>query len=363
MSLYAKRLVLKNFRNYESLDIELSPHTNIIRGKNAQGKTNLLEALYFCATGRSHRTTKEKECIRYDASEAEIHMLYQTSREGKIDMVLKKSGQKTVYAAVDGEPVKRLSDLFGNFHVVVFSPEDLSLIKNEPGRRRRFMDMELCQVDKLYLFNLQQYNHILKQRNQLLKDAYENPSLREQIAVWDMQLADYGVKILNRRYEFIEELYRYTLPIHESITAGGENLTISYESSAERDADGFYQHLERNRERDIRLGSTSIGPHRDDIALFLDGADVRSFGSQGQQRTTALSMKLAEFEMLKKETGQAPVLLLDDVMSELDGDRQKKLLQYIEENQTIVTCTGIEESLFSLPAGAVFEIGGGKVIA
>ncbi len=359
--MYAERLVLKNFRNYETLDLTLSPHINIIRGRNAQGKTNLLEALYFCATGRSHRTTHEKECIRYEAGEAEIHLLYRSTRSEKIDMLLKRSGKSTVSAAINGEPVSRLSELFGNFHVVVFSPEDLSLIKNEPGKRRRFMDMELCQVDKIYLYNLQQYCRVLRQRNQLLKDCAEEPSLREQLPVWDQQLAHYGVRVIARREEFIDELYAYTRPIHESITGGDERLLITYETSAEKTEDGFYEHLSRNQERDIRLGNTSVGPHRDDIGLFIDGADVRTFGSQGQQRTTALSMKLAEFEMLKKETGTAPVLLLDDVMSELDGERQRHLLQYIEENQTVITCTGIEESLGGLPAGRIFEIEKGNV--
>ena len=339
----------------------LSPHINIIKGKNAQGKTNLLEAIYFCATGRSHRTTHEKECIRYEASEAEIHLLYQDTREEKIDLLLRKNGKSTVAAAVNGEPVQRLSELFGNFHVVVFSPEDLSLIKNEPGRRRRFMDMELCQVDRVYLYNLQQYCRVLRQRNQLLKDCLERPSLREQLPVWDQQLAHYGVSVMKRREEFIDELYAYTKPIHESITGEEEALLITYESSAESTEDAFFEHLTRNQERDIRLGNTSVGPHRDDIGLFINGADVRAFGSQGQQRTTALSMKLAEFEMLKKETGSCPVPLLDDVMSELDGFRQQHLLQYIEENQTIITCTGIEESISGLPAGQVFEIEKGTI--
>lgn len=365
--MYGKRLVLKNFRNYAALDLELSPHVNIIRGKNAQGKTNLLEALYFCATGRSHRTTREKECIRGELPEAEVHLLYEAGlaypREDKIDMVLKRSGAKTVSAAVNGEPLARLSDLFGNFHVVLFSPEDLSLIKNEPGRRRRFMDMELCQVDKVYLYELQQYTRILRQRNQLLKDCFDDPSLRDQLSVWDAQLASYGVRILRRRREFIDELRGYMLPIHTRITGGAETLAMEYETSAEEDAAGFLAHLERNRERDIRLGNTSVGPHRDDIALFIDGSDVRSFGSQGQQRTAALTMKLAEFEMLKKETGTPPVLLLDDVMSELDGDRQKELLSYIEDSQTVLTCTGIEDSLRGLPAGKLIEIEKGTILS
>ena len=357
--LYAKRLMLKNFRNYKSLDMELSPHINIFRGKNAQGKTNLLEAIYYCATGRSHRTSFDRECILYKEDEALIKLWYERYREDQIEIHLRKNGRKSI--AVNGMAARKINELFGCFPVVVFSPEDLSLIKSGPSRRRRFMDMEICQVDPVYLFNLQQYCRILRQRNQLLKDIYRSPGKKDELQDWDRQLAHYGIQLVRRREQFIETIRPMTQTLHISISHGTEELSISYESGKADGEEEFYNRLQKDVSRDILQGNTSFGPHHDDILLEINGTDVRVYGSQGQQRTAALSLKLAEFEMMKKEIGYAPVLLLDDVMSELDGDRQLHLLKYIEENQTILTCTGIEDSIRQLPAGRVFEIEKGNV--
>lgn len=358
--MYVKRLMVKNFRCYEDLDVELSPNINIVYGKNAQGKTNLLEAVYYCATGRSHRTSYDKECIRYDQSEAMIKIWYEKYKQDQIEIHLRKNGRKSV--AINGYPAQKINELFGCFHVVVFSPEDLSLIKNGPARRRKFMDMEICQVDPIYLHDLQQYCKVLRQRNQLLKEIAKNPSKKETIFAWDTQLAQYGIKVMKRRAQFVSQLETFTGQIHASITHGEEKLKILYENAVPMDVNMFQRMLEKDLARDIRYGTTASGPHHDDLALYVDKADVRVYGSQGQQRTTALSMKLAELEMMKEEIGHSPVLLLDDVMSELDKDRQLHLAKYIQENQTIITCTGIEDSIRHLPAGKMFEVQKGKII-
>ena len=354
-----KRLMAKDFRCYESLDLELSKHLNIVYGKNAQGKTNLLEAVYYCATGRSHRTSFDKECIRYDQDEAMIKIWYEEKRQDQIEIHLRKNGRKSV--AINGYPAQKINELFGRFHVVVFSPEDLSLIKNGPAKRRKFMDMEICQVDPVYLHNLQQYYRVLKQRNQLLKDTGKSGKKDETILIWDSQLVHYGIKVMERRAGFTSRLSELTEEIHAHIS-GGESLKITYENAMPMDEMLFQRQLEKSYEKDLRYGTTSVGPHHDDLALFIGGADVRMYGSQGQQRTTALSMKLAEFEMMREECGQAPVLLLDDVMSELDEERQLHLARHIEEHQTILTCTGIEDSLQRLPAGKMFKVEKGKIV-
>ena len=357
--MYVKRLMLKNFRCYEDLDVELSPNINIIYGKNAQGKTNLLEAVYYCATGRSHRTSYDKECIRYDQEEAMIKIWFEKYKEEQIEIHLRKNGRKSI--ALNGYAARKINELFGCFHVVVFSPEDLSLIKSGPARRRKFMDMEICQVDPVYLHDLQQYCKVLRQRNQLLKEISRFPAKKETIFAWDEQLVHYGLKVMQRRAHFVERLQGHTGRIHASITHGEEALKILYENAVPIDRDAFQRQLEKDLTRDVRYGSTTAGPHHDDLALYTDGADVRVYGSQGQQRTTALSLKLAELEMMKEEIGHSPVLLLDDVMSELDQDRQLHLARYIQENQTILTCTGIEDSIRRLPAGKMFEVQKGKI--
>jgi DNA replication and repair protein RecF len=356
---YAKRLKVKNFRNYSALDIEFSPHINIIQGKNAQGKTNLLEAIYFCATGRSHRTSFDRECIKQDEEEAMIQLRYQRYKEDVIELHLRKNGRKSI--AVNAVPAKKIDELFGCFHVVVFSPEDLSLIKNGPSRRRRFMDMEICQVDTVYVHHLQQYCRVLRQRNQLLKDAYKDPKKQEQIQDWDRQLAYYGVRLIRRREEFMKRMTPITQKLHRNISHGTEQITLDYENGGIIEEEAYVRRLQRDLPRDLRFGNTSFGPHHDDIGIRINGDDIRSYGSQGQQRTAALSLKLAEVEMMKQEIGYAPVLLLDDVMSELDEERQLHLLSYMEENQTIVTCTGIEDSIRKLPSGRIFEVEQGQV--
>ena len=259
--------------------------------------------------------------------------------ETRVDMHLRKSGSKGI--AIDGQKIKKAAELLGLCNVVFFSPEDLGIIKNGPAERRRFVDMELCQLDGLYLHNLNHYNRIVNQRNKLLKDMYMNPGLRETLDIWDMQLVSFGSKVIQRRKLFMDQLNGIILGIHRKLSGEKEELTVIYEPDAE--ADEFEQKLKEARERDIKAKMTSAGPHRDDFSFMAGGVDIRKYGSQGQQRTAALSLKLSEIELVKKLTEDNPILLLDDVLSELDSHRQNYLLNSIGDIQTIITCTGLEE--------------------
>ena len=335
-----KSIKLENFRNYESLDLDFEKGTNILYGDNAQGKTNVLEAIYLSATTKSHKGSKDKEIIRFLQDEAHIRtILDKEGLEYRVDMHLRKNKSKGI--AINGQHLKKAAELLGLLNVVFFSPEDLSIIKNGPSERRRFVDMELCQIDKYYLYNLNQYNKIVNQRNKLLKDFYYNSDLNETLQVWNMQLVSYGKQIINRREKFIEQLNEIIYDIHKNLSGDREELKIIYEPDVSEEE--FEQKLKNSQERDIKLKMTSVGPHRDDFCFMVNGIDIRKFGSQGQQRTAALSLKLSEIELVKKVTGDSPVLLLDDVLSELDSNRQNYLLNNIGDIQTIITCTGLDE--------------------
>lgn len=335
-------LELKNYRNYDKLEISFDDGKNILYGDNAQGKTNILEALYLCSTTKSHRGAKDREIIRFHEDESHIKlMIKKKDVPYRIDIHLKKSKSKGI--AINGLPIKKASELFGIINVIFFSPEDLSIIKNGPAERRKFIDMELCQIDKFYLHNLVNYNKIVNQRNRLLKDLSFrfDRSLYETLDIWDMQLADYGNKIIKRREEFIKQINEIIIEIHNRLSGGKENLSIQYEPNVQ--ADMIESELQKNRDKDIKLKTTSTGPHRDDLGFYLKDIDIRKYGSQGQQRTAALSLKLSEIELVKKMINDTPVLLLDDVMSELDSSRQNHLINSLNDIQTIVTCTGLDE--------------------
>ena len=331
---------LHNFRNYEALSMEFDRGTNILYGDNAQGKTNILEAVYLSGTSKSHKGSKDREMIRFGMEECHIKTI--VSKKDipyRIDIHLKKNKSKGI--AVNGIPIKKASELFGIVNIVVFSPEDLNIIKSGPQERRRFIDLELCQLDKLYVYHLVNYNKILNQRNQLLKDLPIRPELLETLDIWDMQLVEYGRKIIERRETFISSLNEIISDIHGKLTGEKEELHILYEPSCKKEE--LEAVLKRNRERDIRQKMTSSGPHRDDISFFTKENDLRKYGSQGQQRTAALSLKLAEIKIVKKIIQDEPILLLDDVLSELDSKRQNHLLNHINDTQTIITCTGLDE--------------------
>ncbi len=338
--MYIRSLQLANFRNYESLSLEFSEGTNILYGDNAQGKTNILEALYLVATTKSHRSVRDRDMIRFGCQEGHIRtVLIKNGVDYQVDMHLRAA--KTKGLAINGQKLKRASQLMGLLHIVFFSPEDLTIVKNGPAYRRHFLDMELCQLDGDYLFNLNHYNRIVDQRNRLLKEIWNNPDLEATLDVWDDQLADYGTKIIARRREFMEQLADLIGDIHLRLSGGREHLSLQYLPDTE--AAALKEKLLQNRERDKYLKSTSVGPHKDDFSFVCNEIDLRKFGSQGQQRTCALSLKLAEIELVKKMIGDSPVLMLDDVLSELDTNRQNTLLDSLGGIQTFITCTGLDE--------------------
>ena len=340
--MYITEVSLQNFRNLAQLKIEPSEGINVIYGSNAQGKTNFLESLYFCAMGRSLRGKSDQQLIRFDEEESHIRMLVQRKqRYDRIDVHLKKDEKKGI--AVNGLPVRKLGDLFGTLYAVIFSPEDLSLVKDGPGERRRFLDMELCQLSKVYYYDLQQYYRILKQRNNLLKEIQKKPALQETLFVWDDQLAEYGERIIAARKRFLIRLDEIAAEKLSQLTGGRDHLQTIYKPNCEEGM--LAEKLQKNIDRDIYFGSTQSGPHKDDILFSIDGREVKVYGSQGQQRTPALAARLAEIDLIREETGEEPVLLLDDVFSELDENRQKYLLKSIEGLQAFVTCTGIEDSV------------------
>lgn len=354
-----KRIDCANFRNYEYLSLELNEATNILFGDNAQGKTNALEAIYLGGTTKSHKGIHDKEIIKIGCEEAHIRIFVEKNDiEHKIDMHLHTN--KTKGIAVDGIPVRKSSDMFGLLRVVLFSPEDLGMIKNGPAVRRRFIDLELSQLNLSYLAAYNRYNNVLKQRNNLLKQIKMQPELKDTIDVWDTQLCEYGIKIMNERQQFIDECNKIAGKIHYDISGGKENLEIVYQKNVDESI--FAEKLKRTLNEDIILKSTGCGPHRDDLAFYINGEDVKKFGSQGQQRTVALALKLAELELMREKTGENPVLLLDDVLSELDRNRQSFLLDRIQNIQTIITCTGLEEfvlekqkkhSIFKVVSGTI----------
>lgn len=366
--MYIQSLRLSNYRNYENLDIDFSNGTNIFYGDNAQGKTNILEALYLAATTKSHRGSYDRDLIRFGEEEGHIRcVVIKGGIDYQIDIHLRKSRSKGI--AINEQRIRRASELIGLLHIVFFSPEDLSIVKSGPAQRRRFMDMELCQLDATYLYNLNHYNKIVEQRNKLLRQILDIPSLASTIDVWNDQLIDYGSKIIIRRQDFMRELNDLIGRIHLELSGGKENLLLHYEPNVT--AENFADALHKVSEREKYIGSTAVGPHKDDFSFILKnsvsgvypahfgentdqagnigniyaegGIDLRKFGSQGQQRTCALSLKLAELDLVRQMIGEEPVLMLDDVLSELDTNRQNYLLNALGGIQTFITCTGLDE--------------------
>ena len=357
--MYVKELDLRSFRNYESLSVSLHPGINIFYGRNAQGKTNILEAVYLAGTTKSHRGAKDRDMIRMGEEESHIRMkLDRRGNEYRIDIHLKKNRAKGV--AVNTVPVKRAADLYGIASLVFFSPEDLGIIKNGPAGRRRFLDLILSNVDRVYLSDLTRYGKILAQRNALLHEAAFDSKRIEELDVWDLQLVESGRRIIERRAEFLEEFGKMAAERHLLLTDGLERLRISYEPNTE--ADQLEMKTARNRDMDLRTKETHAGPHRDDLCIRANGMDLRIYGSQGQQRTAALSMKMAEISVIGKLIGEKPVLLLDDVLSELDTDRQNALLGALKDMQTLITCTGLDDFISrTFHADRIFYVEDGKV--
>lgn len=340
--MYVKKLKLINYRNYENLEIDLGKHVNVFMGDNAQGKTNILEAIYYCGFAKSHRTSKDKELINWNGDISFISVSVAKDRlDKKIDINILKDGKKVI--RVNSIKINKIGELFGTFNVVMFSPEDLKIIKDSPGVRRKFIDMELCQLDSKYYYNLVQYNKVMNERNIVLKN--KNLDL-DMLDIYDLQLAKFGSYIMEKRLSYLESLNKYSEDIHKDITSGKEIIEFKYNSTIKNlnnIQDEFYETLIKNRKRDVDKGITSHGPHRDDFSVYINNVDTKSFGSQGQQRTAVLTMKFASLRIIKEITGEYPVLLLDDVLSELDFNRKRYILKSINDIQTIITCTGIED--------------------
>jgi len=339
-----KRLVLRNYRNYVNLTLDFTQNINVFLGQNAQGKTNILEAIYYGAMGRSHRTNIDAELIRWQQSGGSINIVFsRLDIENSLTFRLISSQNKEIL--YNGHTIKP-RELIGLLNVVLFSPEDLLLIKGAPAGRRRFLDTEISQANPAYYRKLLQYNRVIAQRNTLLKKIREKKAKQELLDSWDEQLAGLAASIVTKRLEALKKLAMLANLMHRKISGSKENLLITYHLSGKEQGipenlnSWYIEQLSKIRDMDILRGSTGVGPHRDDIILTVNGINLRNFGSQGQQRTGVLALKLAELEFIKSETGEYPVLLLDDVMSELDAVRREHLLSFIKDRvQTFITAT------------------------
>lgn len=366
--MYLENLTLHDFRNYADLAVTFSQGVNVLLGENAQGKTNLLEAIYVLALTRSHRTANDKELIRWQTATATLKgRLHKATGSVPLELELGKKGKR---ARVNHLEQAKLSQYIGNLNVIVFAPEDLSIVKGAPAVRRRFMDMEFGQMSPKYLYNLSQYRTILKQRNQYLRQLNHHQAKdKVYLGVLSDQLAAFGAEIIHKRLELLQQLEKWAQGVHSEITQQQEYLTFHYVTqvpTADQTAvEQIYQTLQKlyaqQEAKEIFQGTTLLGPHRDDLQFSVNDKNVQTFGSQGQQRTTALSVKLAEIDLMKAETGEYPVLLLDDVLSELDAARQTHLLTAIQDKvQTFLTTPsldGVARKLINAPK--VFEVSHG----
>lgn len=348
--MYIERLKLNGYRNYEEVELEFSPNINVFIGENAQGKTNVMEAIYVLAMAKSHRTSNDKELVQWGSEYGKIEGDIQ-KKYGKLpfELTISKKGKK---AKVNHLDQSRLSDYVGQMNVVMFAPEDLNVVKGSPQLRRRFLDMEIGQISPVYLHDLSSFQKILKQRNHILKKNQGKRDFEDlSFEIFTEQYVTAAVKVIKKRFDFMKLLQEWAAPIHFGISRELEKLEIHYKSvsgmEAHWDTAQMEQHLldklKEQRNREFERGVTLVGPHRDDLQFFVNDYDVQTYGSQGQQRTTALSLKLAEIELIKKEIGESPILLLDDVLSELDDYRQSHLLNTIHGDvQTFVTTTSVE---------------------
>ena len=365
-----KKITLKNFRNYEEESVLFDENINIFLGDNAQGKTNLLESLFIMGLGKSFRTNKDSEMIGFHKEFCKATATIrdhegEDSEESEVEICYKKEGK---IIKVDGVKLARSMDLLEKVYIVVFSPEDLKIVKEGPDNRRRFLDRELCQIKPIYYSNLANYKRVLKQRNNLLRKGNTNAML---LNTFDEALVDFGLRLIDERFIFVKRLEEISANIHKNISEGKEILKISYEACipAENEVGDvlerkeiFLRKLKESFPRDMMRGYTGEGPHKDDLKIEINGMDIRQFGSQGQQRTAALSMKLAEIMLIKQETRENAILLLDDVLSELDSGRQRFLIEAMKDVQVFITATEIDKEMLELlPKGWVFDVKGGRV--
>lgn len=362
-----KSVSVLNFRNLTEQTVRLGDGLNVFVGQNAQGKTNLLESLYLCCLGKSPRTDKNAEMINYAKDFARVSVNF-SSRYGDADISVVVFGNKKKSISVNSVPVLKTGELLGYLNAVYFGPDELRVVKSSPDNRRRFMDVDLSQADKNYFYSLVNYNKILAQRNALLKSSKDDHSLEEMLFVWDTQLARDSAKIVTRRRAFCERLKQVAKETHFRLSGGKETLELTYTSQIKGNTfDECKQYafdlFQNNVKRDFDMRYTTVGSQRDDIKFVVNGVDVRDFGSQGQQRTVALALKLAELTVFKEMTGDYPVLLLDDVLSELDVFRQKQLLTFDDNLQIVLTATHLDEELKKSLKYRCFSISAGKVVA
>ena len=349
--MFIKKIMLKNFRNYHNTSLSFHPHVNIIIGDNAQGKTNLVEAIYTLAFGKSFRTSQDKELILIDALFTHISADVQKKNE-LIKMDFKFNSKQKKEIKINDLPLKKLAELIGRFNVVIFSPEDLQLVKGSPSIRRKYMDKSISQIFPNYYHLLIEFNKILKQRNNLLKSSYNKTPSKDMILIWDEQLAKVATKIIKYRFDFLNQLKITSEKIHKEISHDLEKLEIIYlsnylpknledENLYDKIYNGILVLLKDRLSLDLKRGYTSVGPHRDDLNFIINGIESKKFASQGQVRTIALSLKLSEISIIKNSLDENPILILDDVLSELDPIRQNQLIKYISDLQTFITTTEI----------------------
>ena len=333
--MYINKIEIKNFRNYEKQEIELNPHINIFYGDNAQGKTNIIESIFLCSLGKSFRTKKDKEMIKLNEQNAVVEVEYEKSdRDGKIKIEI--GNKKNIY--LNGIKIKKLSELLGNLNIVIFTPDDINILKGGPQNRRRFLDIMISQLRPNYMHILNLYIKTMEQRNNYLRQIKEEHKDENLLEIWDEKLAEYAIKIYEYRKEFIEKIIKKLDIIHKNITNGEEQIELEYVTECDS-KEKYLKLLKERRKLDIIKGFTTKGVHRDDFMIYINKKDIKIFGSQGQNRTAMLSLKLAELQVIYDEIGEYPILLLDDFMSELDKTRRKNFLENIEGTQVIITGT------------------------
>ncbi|OFX17793.1 MAG: hypothetical protein A2Z18_08375 [Armatimonadetes bacterium RBG_16_58_9] len=369
--MYIRTLTLTDFRNYERLAFEPSEGTNILVGRNAQGKSAMLEAIYLLATSKSHRTSRDMDMIRIgqQASRVTADVARSVQNDVSVEIILDRSEKKTV--RINTVKHAKVADIVGQVNVVIFSTADLEMVKGEPSRRRRFLNLEISQISPGYVYALGRYKRVLDQRNNLLREIGDRRADGADLDVWDTQLAAYGATLISRRASFVESLSDAASGIFNSLTNSTEELTVTYKSTIQVDAAAteeeigasFLGMLAARREMDITRGSTSVGPHRDDLLLGVNGLPAREFGSQGQHRTMAIALKLAEIDLMFESVGEAPVVLLDDVMAELDKDRRRRIAELTSNRcQTIMTTANLGDiSEAAIAAARVYDVEGGRV--
>lgn len=360
-------IFLLNFRNYGEQYIELHPGLNIFYGDNAQGKTNIIEAVYLLTMGKSHRTNRYNELVKWNENTARVSIKFiKDDYEYNIDYVLKRNQSKQI--KINGTRLNKLSDIIGNLNSVIFSPDHMKIIKEGPSERRKFIDSILSQVKPKYYYCLNQYLKVLSQRNVLLSGDTDNKSIEKVLDIWDNQLVEYGSQLIKERQMFVKIIDNKARNINHQLSGGKENLRIKYLSFINEEKDikdikeEFHKKLTESRSLDMRRGFTNYGPHRDDLVIYINDKEARNYGSQGQQRSVLLSLKLSEIEYIKDEKGSSPILLLDDVFSELDKSRQSFLISYIKDVQVILTCTDYESLNLKKDADCnVYNVINGKV--